>query len=348
MSETPSMLSVLLRQGPRLARDSAIISALIVAASFLIPNQYTARAVLLPPTEDSDLGGLLSGLAGSPALSRAFGLESSDKTNLYLGIIQSETVGRKLVERFQLMKHYKKKDIEKALRELDQHTGVLLTSEGFVKIEVTEKDAKLAADLANAYAEELDVFLQTSTNSNARRRREYLDERVSATRVALRDAEVALRDLQVAQKLPMLGADLGGAASAAGDLVAEKVRREVELGTLEKVSRGSSPRIVQLRAEVAQLDREISKLPPAVTRSGQLLREVRIQERVLLVLTEEREHARLLELKDISSVEFADHARPPIHKSSPRRLLIGIGALSLSFVAGLVLAWSREHVALRP
>lgn len=337
------MLSVLRLQGGRLVRDAVIIAAVIAAASFLIPNRYTAKTVLLPPSEESDIGSVLSGLAGSPALSRAFGLEASEKTNLYLGVIQSTTVSRRLVERFDLLRRYKKKDVEKAVRELDEHTGVLTTPEGFVQIEVTEKDPKLAADLANAYAEELDRFLRTSTNTNARRRREYLDERVDETRLALKKAEEALRDLQLAKKMPMLGPDYSGAGAAVSDLVANRVRREVELGTLESVSRTASPRVLQLRSEIAQLNAEISKLPPAATRGAQMLREIRIQERVLMVLSEERERARLVELKNMSSVEVVDNAVPPIHKSSPRRAFIGIGAFALSFVVGLAFAWSREH-----
>lgn len=347
MSETPSILVLLRQHGVRIVRDAVIVAAVLVGITFLVPNRYTAVAVLLPPSEEADLGGLLSGLAGSPALSRAFGLESSDKTNLYLGVLQSESVKRRLIERFDLLRRYKKKDVEKAGEELDRHTGVLTTPEGFVRIEVTEKDRRLAADLANAYAQELDQFLRTNTNTNARHRREYLDARVTETRDSLSRAEDALRDLQVARKMPMMGAELSGAAAAVGDLMAEKVRREVELGTLESVSRTANPRVTQLRAEIAQFDREIAKLPPAATAGARLLREVRILERVLLVFTEERERARLVELRDLSSVEVVDPAVPPIHKSSPRRGLIGVGAFALSLVAGLALVWSREHIRVR-
>jgi len=347
MSETPSILDLMRQQGVRIVRDAVIIAALIVGVTFLFPNRYTAVAVLLPPAEESDLGGLLSGLAGSPALSRAFGLESSDKTNLYLGVLQSESVKRRLIQRFDLLQRYKKKDVEKAGEELDRHTGVVTTPEGFVRIEVTEKDRQLAADLANAYSEELDQFLRTNTNTNARHRREYLDARVAETRESLSRAEDALRDLQVTRKMPMMGADQSSASAAIGELMAEKVRREVELGTLESVSRTSNPRVTQLRAEIAQFDREIAKMPPAATAGARLLREVRIQERVLLVFTEERERARLLELRDLSSVEVVDRAVPPIHKSSPRRGLIGAGAFALALVAGFALAWSREHIRAR-
>ena len=73
-----------------------------------------------------------------------------------------------------------------------------------------------------------------------------------------------------------------------------------------------------------------------------LLRNAKIQERILLVLTEERERARLLELKTMGSVEVVDRAGPPLHKSQPHRTLIGGAAFGLALLAGLGLARLRE------
>jgi uncharacterized protein involved in exopolysaccharide biosynthesis len=320
------------------------VTGVVLGVALLLPNEYTATATLLPPEEDSGLGGLLSGLSGSPALSRAFGFDAQDKTQLYLGVLQSERIARGLVAEHDLQRVYRKRDIEKAMRELDRRTGILTTPEGFVRIEVTDRDRARAAALANGYVAGLDAFLQTNTNSAGRARREYLDARLEEARRSLMHAEDALRDLQVARRLPAAGLDAGGASSALGDLVAEKVRREVELGTIQSVARGTTPRAQQLRNEIAQFEREIAKLPPAATDLTRLAREVRIQERILLVLTEERERARLVELRTISGVEVVDRAEPPIHKSWPRRMFIAAGAFALSLLAGTAWAWTRAGV----
>jgi uncharacterized protein involved in exopolysaccharide biosynthesis len=60
------------------------------------------------------------------------------------------------------------------------------------------------------------------------------------------------------------------------------------------------------------------------------------------VLTEEYERARLLELRNTPTVEVVDAAEPALHKSQPRRSLIGLGAFVIAFAAGWALRWIRE------
>ena len=336
-----SPVGFLRRHAPRVFVGAAVIAGAAGLLSLLIPNKYTAAVVLLPPTNQADLGGLLTGGGGTMALSRALGIDSQGETELYLGVLRSTNINRTLVARFALQKVYGQKDIEKAGKKLSQHTGVALTNEGFIRVTVTEPDRKLAADLANAYAEELDVFLRLNTNTSARHRREFMDQRLEETQRALALAEDSLRDYQTQSRLPLLGAE-SQASSAAAELLAQKVQREIELGTLQRVSTGGNPRVEQLREEVSQIDRQLGRIPPATTEIARLMRNAKIQEQILLVLTEERERARLLELKTMGSVEVVDHAEPPLHKSQPHRTLIMIGAFGLAVLAGFTLQRLRE------
>jgi len=336
-----SPVGFLRRHAPRVFLGAAVIAGAAGLLSLLIPNKYTAAVVLLPPTNQADLGGLLTGGGGTMALSRALGIDSQGETDLYLGVLRSTNINRTLVARFGLQKVYGQKDIEKAGKKLSQHTGVALTNEGFIRVTVTEPDRKLAADLANAYAEELDVFLRLNTNTSAHHRREFMDQRLEETQRALALAEDSLRDYQTLSRLPLLGAE-SQASSAAAELLAQKVQREIELGTLQRVSTGGNPRVEQLREEVSQIDRQLGRIPPATTEIARLMRNAKIQEQILLVLTEERERARLLELKTMGSVEVVDHAEPPLHKSQPHRTLIMIGAFGLAVLAGFTLQRLRE------
>jgi uncharacterized protein involved in exopolysaccharide biosynthesis len=330
------------RHATRVVLQALVVAAVAGLGSLLIPNKYTASTVLLPPNDQADLGGLLSGSGGSAALSHALGLGSTNEIDIYLGVLRSDHVNRALVARFGLRDTYHEKDLEKAGKKLSSHTGISLTNEGFVKVSVTEKDRKLAADLANAYAEELDLFLRLNTNSSARQRREFMDVRLAETQRALAAVEDSLRDYQTRSRLPLLGMESQAASGAAADLLAQKVQREIELGTLQRLSTGSNPRVEQLQEEVSQIDRQLSRIPPATTEIARLLRNAKIQERILMVLTEERERARLLELKTMASVDIVDRAEPPLHKSQPRRTLIIAGAFGLAVLAGFTLARLRE------
>jgi len=276
------------------------------------------------------------------AISRALGIDSQSEIDVYLGVLRSDHLNQQLVRRFELQKVYKQKDVEKAGKRLKAHTGISLTNEGFVKVSVTEQDRQLAADLANAYADELDQFLRLNTNTSARHRREFMDQRLTETEGALAAVEDSLRDYQTRYRLPLLGAESQGASNAAAELLGQKVQRELELGTLRKGSTWTNPRIEQLQEEVEQIDRQLNRIPPATTEIARLLRNAKIQERILLVLTEERERARLLELKTMGSVEVVDRAEPPLYKSQPRRSLIIAGAFGLAVLAGYTLQRLRE------
>ena len=215
-----------------------------------------------------------------------------------------------------------------------------------MKVSVTEPDRKLAADLANAYAEELDLFLRLNTNSSARQRREFMDLRLAETERTLAAVEDSLRDYQTRSRLPLLGTESAAASSAAADLLAQKVTREMELGTLQRLSTGPNPRIEQLQEEVSQIDRQLSRIPPATTEIARLLRNAKIQERILLVLTEERERARLLELKTMRSVDSRGPGRaalaqePAASHADHRR-----GVRARAVLAGYALQRLREPVS---
>jgi len=338
----PNMLAALRKNFRQVLRDTVIVTVVLGAASFLIPNRYTASAVLLPPSPETELGDLFSTFAGGGALSRAFGLETSSRTSLYLGVLRSDTIKDSLVRRFDLLKIYGVKDQEKARKKLISHSSITLTNDGFVCVSVTERGRGLAADLANAYVEELDQFLQSNSNTTARRRREFLEQRLVSSRLAVVKAEDALRDYQVQKRMPVLGADADRSADAAAELMGQKLRHEVELGTLESVARGFSPRMEQLQNEIHQIDAELMKIPPAATAMARLFRDMKIQERVLLVLTEEYERARILEFKNTSVVEVVDHARPPLHKSQPRRSLLIVATFVIVLAMNSVLVWARE------
>ena len=339
-----SLAAFLRRNGVRALVQATVVAVVAGLLSLLLPDKFTASTVMLPPNPQADLGGLLSGAAGGMALSRALGIDAQNEIDVYLGVLRSDHVNQRLVQRFGLQEVYRQKDVEKAGKRLKAHTGVSLTNEGFVKVSVTEPDRKLAADIANGYAEELDTFLRLNTNTSARLRREFMDQRLTETESALATVEDSLRDYQTHSNLPLLGTESQAASGAAADLLAQKIQREVELGTLRKLSTGANPRIEQLQEEVDQIDRQLSRIPPATTEIARLLRNAKIQERILLVLTEERERARLLELKTMGSVEIVDRAEPPLHKSQPHRTLITVAAFGLALLAGLGLARLREPV----
>ncbi|HTJ04265.1 MAG TPA: Wzz/FepE/Etk N-terminal domain-containing protein, partial [Caldimonas sp.] len=171
------------------------VAALVVA--LLLPPIYTARASFLAPGSQQQSGsaaalaalGSLGGLAG--------GLAAKTPDDLYVALLKSDSVLRGLDARFDLKKHY---DVEthEALRRVVP--GFIRVSadkkSGVINVEVDDKDAKFAADVANAHEAEVTKLLGRLAVSEAQLRRVFFEKQLQDTKENLVKAEQALRGVQ--------------------------------------------------------------------------------------------------------------------------------------------------------
>ncbi len=138
---------------------------------------------------------------------------------------------------------------------------------------------------------------------------------------------------------------------AAGTLQGQLLAREIALGVALQSMRPNNPEVQALQSEVAELRKKFhgfqrrrrTRRVPRTTRwrSGStscrswaaiyavFLREVKIQETVFELLTEQLYHARIQETQDVPVVQVLDSATVPAFKKSPVIRKIGL-------VAGLV------------
>jgi uncharacterized protein involved in exopolysaccharide biosynthesis len=133
-----------------------VITTAIV--SLILPKTYAATASVVPPIdvlqkESSMAGGL--GAAKSSILRNAMNVGGI--SDMYVGILQSRSVADALIERFDLGKVCKVKHGFSIVRQiLRGRTSIKVGDEGIVTITVEDGDPCQAANLANAYVEELD------------------------------------------------------------------------------------------------------------------------------------------------------------------------------------------------
>jgi uncharacterized protein involved in exopolysaccharide biosynthesis len=108
---------------------------------------------------------------------------------------------------------------------------------------------------------------------------------------------------------------------------------QVRLGVVRDYSDGSEEEI-QIRQELAQLDRQMRALPETGLEMARLVREVRAGEAVLALLTAQYEDARITEARDVVTVEVLDPAVAPERKSRPHRIIMMAAAFMLSMSLG--------------
>lgn len=331
MTDEPTVLLAVIRKRPRFLIANVVgVTLLALAVSLLLPKWYSARAVLLPPTED-DLGTSAFGqllprglggirIPGAPTLG-----------DLFVSVLKSRTVADRIIARFDLVKRYRARDAEKAAKELESHVVFRVGDEGTIEIATEDRDPKMAAAMANAYVEELDRFNKESRSTSAKRTRAFIEGRLDLAKRDLAAAEDLLRDMQQRRHLAAISPAAQGDAQIGARLMAEKIALEVRLQVLRQSLDDSSEEVRRVRQQLAALDRQVSGLPGAGIEGMRLWRDVKVQEQVFELLTAQLEEARIRETRDTPTVQVLDRAVPPIHKSRPKRAWIVLGG----FIVGL-------------
>lgn len=337
----PNLLALIQRRARFIALNAGILTAVALVVSLLLPKWYSAKAVLLPPAEEESafslsqllprgLGGLK--LPGAPTLS-----------DVFISVLKSRSVGDRLVTRFDLVRRYHQRDSEKALQELQSHTKLSLGDEGTIAISVEDRDPKTAAQMANAYIEELDNFNRLTRTSTARRTREFVEERLAVVARDLAAAENNLSGYQQKKNLALLSPEARGQAEIGANIMAQKLALEVKLNVLRQSLVESSEEVRRVREELSAVEAQLGTLPQAGVATMRLWRDLKTQEQLYELLTAQLEEARIRETRDTPTVQVLDAAVPPLHKSRPKRALVVLAGLLLGLVGSIGYLMAAER-----
>ena len=341
---SPDILTLLRRRARFIVLNVSVVTLVALVVSLILPKWYSAKAVLLPPTEEESsfslsqllprgLGGVK--LPGAPTLS-----------DVFVAVLKSRSVGDRLVSRFDLVRRYRQRDAEKALNELQSHTSLALGDEGTISIAVEDRDPRTAAAMANAYIEELDNFNRLTRTSSARRTREFIQERLAVVEQDLAAAENSLSSYQQRKSVALLSPEARGQAEIGANIMAQKLALEVKLNVLRQSLVESSEEVRRVKEELGAVERQLGTLPQAGVATMRLWRDLKVQEQLFELLTAQLEEARIRETRDTPTVQVLDPAVPPLHKSRPKRALVvlagmllgGVGSMGYLMVAGRRLA----------
>ena len=182
--------------GRRFIAKMALVGLMTgVLVALLLPKRYTSTAKLMPPDGQSSSGmamlAALSGKVGGLAGVAGDLLGGGGSGPLFIGILQSQTVQERLVQRFDLKRVYGDRLDEDARKDLAERTGVGEDRKsGIISISVDDRDPHRAAAIAQAYVEELNRLSAELSTSAAHRERVFLEERLKAVKLDLDQAAV--------------------------------------------------------------------------------------------------------------------------------------------------------------
>ncbi len=331
--------------------------------AFLIPKRYQSTARLMPPEQaGGNAAAMLSALAGRagglmPLAESALGLKTTG--DLFVGILQSQTVQDDLIQKFGLQKLYGTRYIEDACKELANHTDLSQDRKsGIITVGVTDRSPQRAAAMAQEYINELNWVVNNLTTSSAHRERVFLEERLKQVKSDLEGAEQQFGAFASQKGAIDIQTQGKAMVEAAATLQGQLIAAQSELEGLRQIYTDNNVRVRSLEARVAELRRQLQKiggkganenspaeelypsirqLPLLGVNYADLLRRVKVQEALFETLTQEYELAKVQEAKEIPTVKVLDPPMVSQKKSFPPRLLIMF--LGTCFALTLGVAW---------
>jgi uncharacterized protein involved in exopolysaccharide biosynthesis len=345
---------------------AAILAAIVV---FIVPKMYMATATILPPQQNqSVLSGMLGQMAGVQTLDlRDLGLKNP--SDVFVAMLKSRTVEDALINRFDLRKVYNVKRYQDARKILEKRSEIDPEKEGLISIQVTDRDPKRAADIANAWVDELRSLNMSMALTEAAQRRAFFEQKLNAERNDLSSAELALK--QVEQKTGLIQPDAQTKAliGAVADVRAQIAAKQVQIQSMRTFATPNNPDLKRAERELAELQAQSARLSQTERTTGELgegnlqvptgkvatasldylrlAREVKYHESLYDFLARQLEAARIDEAKNAVLVQVVDRAVEPEKKSSPKRMLIIAVVAFLSFLLVSFYVIVREALSRR-
>jgi len=346
-------LEIIVKRKRTIISMTAAATVITAIITLLIPNIYTAKTKFLPPQTG---GGLLSSVMMQGALAAAIGgadiLGESKSTKLYAEILKTEGLRDTIIDRFKLQQVYKKKFREDVYKVLNKKVSVQSGKEGIITVSVEDKDPKRAADMANAFVDELKKLSAGMSMTGAGNTRAFLEERIAKAREDLTQAENNVKAFQAKYKTLDAAQQAGISASAITQLTAQLTSQEIQLGVLRRTYTDSSQEVKSLQQSISVLRSKIDKLQNGggtgilpgfeqIPERGQeylhLMRKFKTAEAVHEMLVKQYEVAKLNSENDVSTIQIIQKALMPERKTKPKRILI-VAAVTLAVFFLSVLA----------
>ena len=330
--------------------------------SLLLPNVYTAEVQLLPPKEQKKGFGFADLLSGLPIPSLHLG-EKGTPADIFVAILKSPTLRRRLVQDFDLMQVYEADLITDAIEILKDKTDVSKSEEGTILIKVADGDPRRASAMANHYVVLLDSTNKSFTQTSAQERYDFIQKLIGREEDKLGEAMGVLQRFQAEHNAISIEEQAKSVIRAAAEM--QMAAMELLIGRNSLLLSGFStthPQVQKLEQEfhlrqealaflrdgahdsqdirhVAELQLEenlflpLRDIPEVAQQFALVEKDVLVQAALLKLLLEQEAEALIEASNETSTVQVLDPATAPEEKSQPRRLLIVFITAILSLFA---------------
>jgi len=227
--------------------------------------------------------------------------------------------------------------------------------------------------MANFFVDQLDRVVSRLGTGEASRQRVFITEQLARAKTDLSGGEETLRRFQERNRAVVLQEQTRGAIEGAARLKGEIMAAEVQLQVTRNFATDANPDIIAIRRRIDEMKRQLGQMqygddnasvsrpsPPDSDRReiyvpvarvpgvglelARLTREVKVQETLVSLLTQQLEQAKIAEAKDLPVVQIMDRAVPAERHSRPKlRLNVAI-AVVVSLLVSVFLVFFVDYI----
>ncbi len=350
---------------------TVIFAAGSLIYAFTAPFIYRAQCRIMPPSGNS--GGIAGFAAQLGGLADFIGLPTRATTGQVLvGILQGDSVVDAIIDKFNLME-----ELSMDIR-LNARAAVLGnleaqedTKSGIITVAYLDKDPQKAADLANAFVDELQKKLQELSVTDATQRRTFFENQLIQAQQELTEAEDVMKNYQKDSGIIAFESQAQSLLSSISSLKNQIAAKNVQISSMQSYARSDNPKLRLAKSELEAMNKELRRLEEEQMQvdssrnkriiSGDMLssigqipelgieyqryvRQLRFATAKYELMLRQYENARLSEANDLSTISIIDHATPPDYKYLPRRGRICIIGTGAGGCLGIFLAFLFEHL----
>jgi tyrosine-protein kinase Etk/Wzc len=344
---------------------TAVFAVLAVIISLLLPKRYTATVTLLPPQQNSSMGGTLASQLGSiGGMAALAGGNLGFKPNeMYVAMLRSRTVEDAMVEHFGLMNEYRVRYPTDARKAFETNATVVGSGkDGMIHISIQDSDPHRAAELANGYVDQFRTLSKHLAITEASQRRLFFEQQLEQANNDLANAEQAMKQTEQKTGLIQLDSQARALVESAASLHAQIAAREVQIQGMQTYATGQNAQLIQAQQELDRMRAQLAKLggaedsasggiivpkgqvPEATLEYVRKLRDLKYRETIFDILARQFELAKLDEAKEGALIQVVDPATPPDRRSFPKRGFIVICATAVGFFVGILYALSLAAI----
>jgi tyrosine-protein kinase Etk/Wzc len=362
-----SLLQMALRRRKLVAVEAAALIVIVSVTAILLPNLYTATVAIMPPQGGSSSAAMLAQLGNLGALASmgGGGIGVKNPNDMQVALLKSRTTEYAMVERFQLQAEYHKRYVSSARARWEKMTSIDSgLKDGLIRLSVTDRDPRRAAELANGWVEEYQRVTAKLALTEAAQRRMFFEREVNGERNELERAEDNLKNTEDRTGVLELDGQSRALIASAALLRAQVAAKQVEIRAMREFATSENPDMARAEQELSGMEGQLAAMDVdsdhstgdliapkgKVTQTGlefaRALREEKFHEAMYELLTRQYEVARVDEARQGSIVQVVDPAIPPDRPGSHYRLWIFFAGLVLALPLALITAWIVELVSI--